>query len=230
MASFGFVFIPLMAKFVYDIFGAYSHKWRQYAGRILLIVALVMIGRGVIYSKSVFSPVEHLASFVFMNGGRQEDVNLLYILRYPEIATGLVPGINGAAEFFNRNQIQGPLFNNYDNGGYLIFHLFPRVKVFVDNRPEVYSVSFFKDMYVPMQENNDVWKTMDEKYQFNSIFFYRHDLTPWGQNLMINRIQDPNWAPVYVDLFSIIFLKRNERNRALIDAYELPKSMFSFTQ
>ena len=70
---------------------------------------------------------------------------------------GLLPKINAAADFYKTNKIQGPIFNNYDIGGYLIFHLYPE-KIFVDNRPEAYPTSFFQDVYIPMQENNDIWK------------------------------------------------------------------------
>ncbi|MBL8012248.1 MAG: hypothetical protein JNN05_00225, partial [Candidatus Omnitrophica bacterium] len=119
---------------------------------------------------------------------------------------------------------------NYDIGGYLIFYLYPRIKVFVDNRPEVYTISFFRDKYIPMQENNDVWKKMDGQYGFNMIIFYRHDLTPWGQNFLVSRIQDSQWAPVFVDMFCIIFLKRNEQNHSVIERFELPRNMFAVTR
>jgi len=65
------------------------------------------------------------------------------------------------------------------------------------------------------------------KYQFNAIYFYRHDMTPWGQPFLIKRIRDPEWAPVFVDDFTLIMVKRNLYNRGLIERFELPQSMFS---
>jgi|CXWL01.1.fsa_nt_gi hypothetical protein len=230
MASFAFVFVPLMSLFCYEAVGSISKEVQRKVGLGLLVIALMFIGHGVISAKSFFSPCGHLESFVRMNGGSPKDRNFMYLMRHPEIFSGLVPGINGSAEFFKRLNIQGPMFNNYDIGGYLIFNFSGQVKVFVDNRPEVYSVPFFKDVYVPMQENNDVWHKIDKQYGFNVIYFYRHDLTPWGQNFMVNRVEDPEWAPVYVDLFTIIFLKRNEQNKPIIDAFELPRSMFSVSR
>lgn len=140
---------------------------------------------------------------------------------------GLMPRVNAGAEFFKQEKLQGPIFSNYDIGGYLIFHLYPEEKVFVDNRPEGYPVEFFKDEYVPMQEDSSVWDSELEKWNFNSIYFYRHDLTPWAQEFMISRISDPAWAPVFVDGYTIIFLRRNEQNAELIKKYELPKSLFT---
>ncbi len=143
-----------------------------------------------------------------------------------ERGIGLEAGDHAAADFVKREHLQGPTFNNYDIGGYLIFHLFPAHRVFVDNRPEAYSASFFTDVYVPMQENEAVWRKVDAQYGFNLIAFHRHDLTPWGQPFLIRRVDDPAWAPVFVDQDTIIFLKRNERNQSVINRFEVPRSAF----
>jgi len=140
---------------------------------------------------------------------------------------GLMPGVKRSAAFFREQNIEGPILNNYDNGGYLIYYLYPRPRVFVDNRPEAYPASFFQNLYVPLQENEEVWKKKNEEYRFNVIFFYRHDLTPWAQSFLARRVNDPDWAPVYVDDYHIIFLKRGGPNQNVIERYELPKSMFS---
>jgi len=140
---------------------------------------------------------------------------------------GLMSEVNASADFFKKENMQGPIFSNYDIGGYLIFHLYPKEKVFIDNRPEGYPVSFFKDEYVPIQDEDSVWNTELKKWNFNAIYFYRHDLTPWAQKFMIARISDPAWAPVFVDNYTIVFLQRNEQNAELIKKYELPKSLFS---
>ncbi|MFH1473028.1 MAG: hypothetical protein ABIF06_01260 [bacterium] len=140
---------------------------------------------------------------------------------------GLMPNVNASAEFVQTNHIDGPIFSNYDIGGYLIYHLFPTERVFVDNRPEAYSVSFFQDTYVPMQENLEIWREKSEEYNFNTIWFYRHDLTPWAQKFLLRMVDDSLWAPVYVDNYTIIFLKRNEKNFSFINKFELPRSLFS---
>lgn len=134
--------------------------------------------------------------------------------------------VNAPAEFFKREHLQGPIFNNYDIGGYLIYHLYPQEKVFVDNRPEAYPQSFFDEVYIPMQEKEALWQKAAEKYQFNAIFFYRNDYTPWSQQFLISRVQDKDWAPIFVDQQTIIFLKRNDLNREIIARYEIPAENF----
>lgn len=147
--------------------------------------------------------------------------------RLKDMGVGLEKGCLPAAAFYLQHDIQGPVLNNYDNGGYLIYFLYPRQKVFVDNRPEAYPSEFFEKLYVPLQENDQVLREAERKFGFNSILFYRHDATPWGQDFLIRRVQDPRWAPVFVDDYSILFLRRGGPNQGVIDRYELPKEMFS---
>jgi len=143
---------------------------------------------------------------------------------HPQI--GLMPNVNASADFFKQSGLKGPLFSNYDIGGYLIYHLAGREKVFVDNRQEAFPSDFFRKVYIPMQEDPAVWRQAQDKYGFNAIYFYRHDITPWGQSFLIERIQDPQWAPVFVDDYAIIFARRGSIDQGIIDRHELPKSMF----
>lgn len=136
------------------------------------------------------------------------------------------PDVNQTAEFFKRNNIQGPIFNNFDIGGYLIYHLFPQRRVFVDNRPEAFSEEFMQDVYLKALKDEVAWLALDKEMEFNVIFFYRHDMTEHGQPFLIRRIDDPRWIPVAVDASNIILLKDNARNQELIKRYQLPQSMF----
>jgi len=147
--------------------------------------------------------------------------------RSQNFGIGVVRGAEGAAEFFKEQKIKGPLFNNYDIGGYLIFNLFPSEKVFFDNRPETYSKKFVSNEYIASMEDPSVFKKLDEKYHFNAIFFYYRDYTPWGQAFMTKKVFDPEWAPVFVDSESIILLKRNSQNASVIRGYEIPKESFT---
>lgn len=162
-----------------------------------------------------------LVVLLFMSG------EMRTFVAYPPFQLGLLSGNEKSAQFFLEHKITGPIFNNYDIGGYLIFYLYSKEKVFVDNRPEAYPESFFQNTYIPMQENDAIWKAQDEKIGLNSIFFSYRDFTPWAQQFLIARVKDPQWAPVYVDRYAIVFLKRNEKNRPLITQFEIPQSAFT---
>lgn len=157
-------------------------------------------------------------------------INLSYWQNQGNKGLGLQTNSFGPIAFFQKENLRGPIFNNYDIGSYLIYFLYPKEKVFVDNRPEAYPADFFNQIYVPLQENKAKWQEGENIYHFQTIFFYRHDLTPWAQGFLIRRVSDSAWAPVFVDENTIIFLKRNGPNQETIDKYELPPEIFKVNQ
>ncbi|MFA6285257.1 MAG: hypothetical protein WC643_01860, partial [Parcubacteria group bacterium] len=129
--------------------------------------------------------------------------------------------IERAAGFLKSEGIAGPIFNNYDIGGYLIWSLPKNEKVFVDNRPAEYPGSFFTDIYKPMQENPEIFKKIDQQYNFNTIVFSRSDITPWGMNFLKLIRENPDWTKVFEDDYAVVFLRKNEGNGTIINSAEL---------
>ena len=154
-------------------------------------------------------------------------------MTYPQITqafsqmhVGLYEGTDDIAAFIQDTELEGPIFNNYDNGGYLIFHLHPEHSVFVDNRPEAYPTSFFEDTYIPMQEDEEVWNQQLSEYDFNAIVFYYRDQTPWAQTFLQKRIIDENWVPVFADGQQLILVKNVDSNQEIIDQHAIDRSTF----
>ena len=194
---FGLFALPILAYNIKNILGKKFRLKSLNAKMFFVFVSLAIF----LISFMVYSQKLPLNKFIF--------------------GLGLMQGNNQSADFLKDNNIKGPIFNNYDIGGYLIYHFYPQEKVFTDNRPEAYSVPFFEDIYIPAQQDNSVWQEQIEKYNFNAIFFSHRDYTPWGQNFLIERIKDPEWAVIYYDSYIIIFLKRNDINKSIIDQYEI---------
>lgn len=150
--------------------------------------------------------------------------NQYYLSQNTDKKFGL--GVNEAAkkavDFVVENKIEGRMFNNYDLGGYLIWRLYPEKQVFVDNRPEAYSPEFFQSVYIPMQNNPEIFRKYAADYDFNLIFFERTDITPWAQKFLGWIEKEPDWAKIYSDKRTLILIKRNQLNQPLIDkfAYE----------
>ncbi len=139
------------------------------------------------------------------------------------IGIGLEETNDAASDFFVKQNMQGPIFNNFDVGAYIIYHLFPAQRVFIDNRPEAYPVSFFQDVYLPVQLDEAKWNSLSNKYGFNVIFFNHHDHSVWGGQFIVRRVLDPTWAPVYLDKDIIILARRDGPNRSVVARYEIPK-------
>jgi hypothetical protein len=143
-----------------------------------------------------------------------------------EKGIGLTFQSNAAAEFFRRENTKGPIFNNYDIGSYLIWHLYPDEKVFVDNRPEAYSTPFFTQIYIPMQTYKEKWQDQLKEYDFNAIFFTQQEGTWWGQNFLKQRLSDENWVLIYADSQALILIKNNEANKDLIEKHKITQKKY----
>lgn len=136
-----------------------------------------------------------------------------------------------ALDFVLANNLPQPIFNNFDIGSYIIYKGYPNYRVFVDGRPEAYPKKFFKEVYVPMQENPDVFQSIDEKIKFQTIIFSHTDQTPWAQIFLKSITQNSNWNIVFIDDFMIVLAKSDiaeERQLAKIDLEGLNPNDFSF--
>jgi hypothetical protein len=126
-----------------------------------------------------------------------------------------------ATDFVKNNNISGPVFNNFDIGGFLVWQLYPSQKVFVDNRPEAYSVKFFDEIYKPMQSDESKWNELSDKYDINYIFFSHKDITPWAQTFLGNIIKNKDWPVIYLNEEVIILIQRVDKNKDTISKYEI---------
>jgi hypothetical protein len=139
------------------------------------------------------------------------------------VGIGLAEANGAAAAFFLKEKMQGPIFNNFDVAGYLVYHLYPDHQVFVDNRPEAYPAAFFSDVYFPIQLDEAKWEHLSHFYDFNVIVFNYRERTVSAEQFIIRRILDPRWAPVYFDRDTIILARRDGPNQSVVARYELPK-------
>jgi len=142
---------------------------------------------------------------------------------------GVDPGATAGADFFLKNNLQNPLFNNFDIGSYLDYRFYPKVRVFIDSRPGEYPADFFKNTYIPMQFDENVFSSVDKRYSFNSIFFSYLDQTPWANSFLYKIIRNPKWKIVYIDNYSIILIKDNMQNKRLIAKYGMDINNLSFS-
>src|SRR5581483_5290314 len=145
--------------------------------------------------------------------------------------TGFPSNADKGVNFFLSNNLKGPIFNNFDIGSYLEYRLYPKYKVFVDGRPEAYPSSFFQNIYIPIQENPELFNSEDGKYHFSTIFFSHTDATPWAQQFLAYILRTNDWKLVYLDSYSIILVRNSSANRPLIknvitdSSFQLPDNL-----
>lgn len=159
--------------------------------------------------------------FYLLNDYRNDN----YITKNP-FGLGLTENNEASAAFFKEKNLSGPIFNNYDIGSALIFWLYGREKVFVDNRPEAYSIAFFNDIYKPMQLDAAKWEEYSRKYDFKTIYFTHTDGTSWAQQFLNRILKDQKWRLVYFDADTVILIDSEKYSAAAVKALSLDKWTF----
>ncbi len=120
-------------------------------------------------------------------------------------------------DFFLAENLPGPIFNNFDIGGYLDYRLYPQYQVFVDNRPEAYPASFFAEVYRPMQLSRERWHKEEEKWGFQTIIWAHSDITDWSKIFLARLAQERDWELIYFDSRVVKFKLKVSREEELIE-------------
>lgn len=153
-------------------------------------------------------------------------VSGLYDLTYDTQKTfgyGFYESQKAGTDFILRHQLPGNVFNDFDIGGYAIYRLYPRYKVFVDNRPEAYPADFFQNVYIPLQENDELRRRVFKKYGVHTVLFAHTDITPWGRQFLANILTDASWKLLFANEDVIVMSDKTDlpdirNNKALLQS------------
>jgi hypothetical protein len=112
-----------------------------------------------------------------------------------------------AADFLAAHKITVPIFNTYENGGYLVWRLWPMQKDFID--PRGLSEEAFADYWHMIQYAPDVDRLLD-KYKIGAIVvdgFDRFSGQLRGLALALSDPSQKTWKLVQADEKSVVFLR-----------------------
>ncbi|MBW2039878.1 MAG: tetratricopeptide repeat protein [Deltaproteobacteria bacterium] len=139
---------------------------------------------------------------------------------YRRIGFGLTEGSypSGTVKFIEDHGLKGNIFNHYDYGGYLIWHLYPQLKVFIDGRtPTIYDKDFFWSCRQGLN-NEKAWRRLLEEYSIDMVLI--KDNRVQGYMMFVKRLDDdPDWILVAFDEVSMLFLKNVPKFRSTIEGY-----------
>lgn len=116
-----------------------------------------------------------------------------------------------ATEFVLENKIAGQMYNHYNQGGFLIWLLYPQYKVFIDGRYEMFDPDIIED-FITVGEGGEDWEEPLVKYGVNFLLLSPKDVHP---GLAISE----NWVMVYFDNYAAIYIKNASENQALIEKF-----------
>jgi hypothetical protein len=103
-----------------------------------------------------------------------------------------------AASFLDTQKLPAPIFNSYDYGGYLIWRLYPRYRVYIDGRTDLYGHAFFEQFLQVYEVTADPRPLLDR----DGI---RTVLVEPQSNLARFLRTQGNWKVVYEDATAVIF-------------------------
>lgn len=156
-------------------------------------------------------------------------VQITQTIMTKDVGFGVKEYGKNSVDFFVDNNLQGPIYNNFDIGSYLSYRLYPQ-KIFVDGRPEAYPKNFFETTYIPMQEDLKYFAKRDKQYKFNTLFISHWDQTREKNDFLKQVINNSNYQLVFLDDYAMILVKKNNVNKEVIqkhtvteDSFQLPK-------
>jgi len=105
-----------------------------------------------------------------------------------------------AAKFLEKNQVAGPILSPDYWGGYLIYRLYPRSRVVVDDRHDLYGAEFFK-AYLKMVRVERGWEDFLLTHESSVVLLPR--------DAAVTNILEKTkgWKQIYADDVSVAFVR-----------------------
>lgn len=131
----------------------------------------------------------------------------------------------GAVKFMKENFINTGIFNDYAFGSFMSYE-YPDAKVFIHGFID--DQKFIKDNYIDINESQEKFNQITQKFGIE-VFFLSTELLPKSKTFSANEIPllysilftDKNWALVYFDSTSIIFVKNIYKYSYLINKFKV---------
>jgi len=114
-----------------------------------------------------------------------------------------------AVEFLQRETIPGNMFNDDEFGDYMIYAAWPKYRVFMDGRSDMYGEKFGRD-YLRIANVAPGWKQTLKKYDIRWIIFNT-------DSALTAAVKDqPDWQSIYSDPVATIFVKNEPKSFKLL--------------
>src|SRR4051794_16111584 len=109
-----------------------------------------------------------------------------------------------AVNYLDARDLQGSILTPDYWGGYIIYRLYPKVHVVVDDRHDLYGAEFLKS-YLRMMHVERGWDEYLRDHTARSL------LLPRNSPLATILANNPEWRSVYADDMAIVFMNSSEK-------------------
>ena len=126
-----------------------------------------------------------------------------------------------AAEFIERQDLPGEIFNTYNEGGYLTWKLGPERRIYIDGRDTLYGVQRIQrhGELLLRPPDSSAWEQETKRYNINTV------ILPLGRydGIQLVRLQDfcnsKVWRAVYLDEVSAVFVRLTPQTEELLQRF-----------
>ncbi|MBI5676802.1 MAG: hypothetical protein HZC48_13460 [Nitrospirae bacterium] len=129
-----------------------------------------------------------------------------------------------AADFLSKVEIKGNMYNEYGFGGYLTWRLYPEKMAFIDTRSLEPDVTYeYRGVAFAIDRPYLSWRNIMKKYNISYVV----TLPLWQNGKIMPIVEElldsEDWALIYTDQLTLIFVKRDSGNSSVINRYEKEK-------
>jgi len=127
-----------------------------------------------------------------------------------------------AAEFIERENLPGNIFNSYNFGGYLVWKLGLKYRDYIDGRAIPFGLAALphEERLLGMSLNSSDWFQEADHYGINTILLPLDDYEIAFEQLP-DLCNSTNWAPVYLDELAIVLVRRKPENEQLVQRLQV---------
>ncbi|MCD4785016.1 MAG: hypothetical protein K8T10_14475 [Candidatus Eremiobacteraeota bacterium] len=194
--------VPVMAVICYET--------GIYIGKFIPKISPIMKQACKIIVLALFVFMIILSSFIFIIPGRKRiDYARLNMER------DLFP--SAGVEFLKLNDIPGRMYNPYEWGGYFIWKIYPKYRVFIDGRANtVYSEQIYRESLSTMR-GDPGWENVMDKYNINFIFCNKL-LRDINAHYLPDKLEKSSkWILIFEDQIEKVFIRNTPENSWVIE-------------
>jgi hypothetical protein len=146
-----------------------------------------------------------LTCWIAANGGKAGRARLMDAhfdtKRFPVAAVDYLETVDYQEnDYLEKQNVVGPLLSPDNWGGYLIYRLYPRIKVVVDDRHDLYGEEFLRS-YLKMIHVEPGWKDFLQQHPVSCV------VVPKDSALAGILFETRGWRAVYRDEVAVVFLR-----------------------
>jgi tetratricopeptide (TPR) repeat protein len=130
-----------------------------------------------------------------------------------------------AMAFIERENLPPQIFNDYEEGGFLLWRLGPKYRDYIDGRAIPFGPELFSHLQQVLQSPPDSpqWQREADAYGINTVVFSlaRYNGLKYVGSVLPRYCDSDTWRPVYLDEVSAVFVRRLPETQTLIERFQV---------